>query len=318
VLTERSDERATLSSVRMFFAVIVGGTLVSVCVRPLVALAPSEASGFFYTAAGFALTSSVLLLVSFFTTEERVRTLPERYRLRDALRLIRGNDALLRLSLATFFNGAAWMMGTTVALYYFKYVLGAADFYPVFFLWMLPANLAAVLLGPFLSRRLGKHRLYLGAALLVAVALGLRQFTGNLPVFVALSLLASFAQMTCSISQWSLLPDTVENAEHAVGIRSEGVPYAFFALCLKVAIALGGAFAAWLLDQTGYVANAVQTGRALLGIELLFNAIPAGLCLACALCLVRYPLTGARFERISAELAERRRGVHSDSSAPMS
>lgn len=89
------------------------------------------------------------------------------------------------------------------------------------------------------------------------------------------------------------------------GVRSEGMPYAFFSLMQKVGLAVGGAFAALMLGWTGYVANVEQTDSALLGINALFNLVPAGFSVLCLLTLFLYPISTDFFERITRELAER-------------
>ena len=54
----------------------------------------------------------------------------------------------------------------------------------------------------------------------------------------ALSALSSFSMMFCSITQWGMLPDTVEYGQWKTGVRSEGIPFAFFSFMQKSGMAL--------------------------------------------------------------------------------
>jgi Na+/melibiose symporter-like transporter len=82
--------------------------------------------------------------------------------------------------------------------------------------------------------------------------------------------------------------------------------FAGILFALKAGLSLGGALSAWIIDAYGYVPNAVQSARALLGIRLGASIYP-GLALGLVLvCLAVYPIGKALGERIQAELTERR------------
>lgn len=303
LLTDDQHERASISSTRMFFAVIIALGIVSAGVKPLVNLFDSEREGFLAVAMMFAAVSTGLLLLSFKSTKERVTSIPEHYSLSEAWRLIRKNDALLSLAAAMFCNTCVWVMNSAVAIYYFKYVLKNEDFHSQFFLYMIPANLLAVMAAPALCRRYGKLRVFLVASIAITVLWGARHFVvGALIPFVVLSLVSSFAQMLCGVAQWAMVPDTVEYAEHKLGRRSEGLPYAFFSFTQKCGMAIGGAFATFILGQVGYIAGAEQNEGTLTAIRALFNLIPAGFSLLCALALLTYRLRPEIYETMLKEL----------------
>jgi sugar (glycoside-pentoside-hexuronide) transporter len=307
IITQDQHVRSRISSYRMFFAVIVAVSVVAIAVRPFLGLFRDERTGFMVTAAVFATVATGLLWVSFLSTRERVPPDLEPYSLRDAIRLIVRNEALLTLGAAMFFSTCVWVCGNTVALYYFKYVLGDADLYSVFFFWMLPANFVAVVAGPRLMRRFGKLRVFMVGSSVVAMASFARQWISSpMPVFVALSLLASVGQMLASVAQWAMVPDTVEYAEHKLHLRSEGIPFAFFSFAQKLGMAVGAMFAMLVLSGTGYVPNEAQSEESISGISLVFNLVPAGFALLCVGALSFYKLRPDVFERILVELRERK------------
>lgn len=307
VLTQDQQERAVISTFRMFFAIIVAMSLVSIGVRPFIARFANEQIGFFTVALLFGAISTLLILVAFWRTRERVEAPRESYGLKDIWPIVRSNDALLTLALAMFFNTCFWVTANQVALYYFKYILKNEDLFSVFFLYMLPANIVGVLLVPWLTKRLGKLKVFMGGSLLVGVS-GLARHllpVELLELFIGLSIVGTIGGMFCSITQWGMVPDTVEYGEWKSGIRSEGIPFAFFSFTQKAGIAIAGAMTGWILSGAGYVANTELVPAAEKAIRLLFNVLPAVYSLACMVVLCFYKLDRQQFDRILVELNER-------------
>jgi sugar (glycoside-pentoside-hexuronide) transporter len=307
VMTQDQQERAVISTYRMFFAVIVAMSIVTIGVEPFVSLFASEQQGFFVLAALFGIASTGLLWFSFTQSKERVQAPRETYRIRDMAPILFKNDALLVLAIAMMLNTCVWVIGGAVTIYFFKYVVGDPTLVRTFFFFMLPANVLGVIAAPQLTKRIGKARTFIWGSAGVFLLYGLRHFVpaSMLALLIAVSMVGSFSQMLCSITQWGMLPDTVEYGQYKTGLRSEGIPFAFFSFVQKLGMALGGALAAYVLDLTGYVANAAQSETALAGIRSLFNLLPAGCSLACLIALLFYRLDAKTFERIKGEIAAR-------------
>ena len=83
--------------------------------------------------------------------------------------------------------------------------------------------------------------------------------------------------------------------------------FAGILFALKAGLSLGGALSAWVIDAYGYVPNAVQTERALLGIRLGASVYPAVALGLVFVCLAVYPIGKALGHQIQAELTERRK-----------
>ncbi|HTY86180.1 MAG TPA: glycoside-pentoside-hexuronide (GPH):cation symporter [Candidatus Acidoferrum sp.] len=106
---------------------------------------------------------------------------------------------------------------------------------------------------------------------------------------------------------WVMIADVADYSEWKTSRRATGFMFAGILFALKAGLGLGGALASWIIGAYGYVANAVQTPQALLGIRLsatIYSAIPFGLCL---ICLALYPITKALNLQIQNELLERRK-----------
>ncbi len=66
--------------------------------------------------------------------------------------------------------------------------------------------------------------------------------------------------------------------------------FAGILFALKAGLSLGGALSAWIIDAYGYVPNAVQTERALMGIRLGASVYPAIALGFVLVCLAIYPI----------------------------
>ncbi|MFC1641411.1 MFS transporter [Myxococcota bacterium] len=305
VMTQDQQERAVISTYRMFFAVVVACNLMGIAVKPFVGLFANEQRGFAVTAAILASCSTLLLWYAYTKAEERVPLPRESYKLRSILPILFKNDVLMVLALSMFLNTGVWVVHNAVAIYYFKYVIGDGDMVGTYFLYTLPANVLSVLATPWLTRRYGKLRVFMFGSLLVGLLYAARHAVpvGLLGPMFAVSMFATFGQMMCSITQWGMLPDTVEYGQWKTGVRSEGIPFAFFSFMQKFAMAVAGALATWVLSLTGYIANTDQPESAKQGIEWLFNLVPALFSVLCLVSLCFYRLDGKLFDKIKAELA---------------
>ncbi|CAI8280776.1 MAG: putative symporter YjmB [Opitutia bacterium UBA7350] len=307
VMTQDQQERAWISTLRMFFAVIIAMSVVSIGTRPFLKGFETEAEGFFVLAICYAIVSSALLIYAGIKSKERLSPPKEKYRLKDIFPIIYKNEALLVLSLAMFLNTCIWVIANSVSLYYFKYILGNADLQSVFFQWMLPANILGVVLTPFLTGKFGKRNVFIFGSAVVVVANLTRHFAAgeSFMLFTMISMVASTTMMFCSICQWGMVPDTVEYGQWKSGIRSEGIPFAFFSFTFKAGMALGGSFAAIVLSMTGYVANTELTETAQTAIIWLFNIVPAVFSLGCMVTLMFYRLDSDRFAQVLKDLEAR-------------
>jgi Na+/melibiose symporter-like transporter len=106
---------------------------------------------------------------------------------------------------------------------------------------------------------------------------------------------------------WVMIADVADFSEWKTSRRATGFMYAGILFALKAGLSLGGALSAWVIDAYGYVPNAAQTPRALLGIRLGASVYPAILLGVVLVCLAIYPIGKALNLRIQEELDERRR-----------
>jgi Na+/melibiose symporter-like transporter len=106
---------------------------------------------------------------------------------------------------------------------------------------------------------------------------------------------------------WVMIADVADYSEWTTSRRATGFMFAGILFALKAGLSLGGALSAWVIDAYGYVPNAVQSERALLGIRLGASIYPALMLGLVLVCLAIYPIGKTLGLRIQAELTERRR-----------
>ena len=111
--------------------------------------------------------------------------------------------------------------------------------------------------------------------------------------------------MFCSITQWGMVPDTVEYGHWKTGIRSEAIPIGFFSFTFKLAMAVGVAFTIFYLDVNGYVANQELSEQTLDAVKFLFNILPGLFSVGCFVSLFYYTLDRKNYNQILSELSQR-------------
>jgi sugar (glycoside-pentoside-hexuronide) transporter len=309
VMTQDQQERAVIASYRMFFACVVAQAVVTLGIPAMVSkfemdFQMTKQFAYFSSACVLAVGSVSLIWTSFFSSKERVKIKSEKYHFKDMFSMFIKNDALLALSLAMLFNTGVWITGNAVSFYYFKYILGDEAFSSQFFMVVTISNFIGIVLAPVLTKKIGKRDTFILGSIIVAITGIVRYFLTpeQLISILVVSAIFAIAQMFCSVTQWGMLPDTVEYGHWKTGRRSEGIPFAVFSFMQKAAMALAGAMAALVLAQTGYIANTDLVDSAAEGIRWLFNLVPAFYSILCLAALYFYKITGPFYDKIIKEL----------------
>ena len=312
VITQDQQERSLISTYRMFFAVVIALWIIAVPIKPFVATFSSEQTGFMVTAAILGFMAIIFSVISFFSAQENVKTEDfESYKISDIFGIVKKNDALLVLSVAMLLNTAVWVTANTVAVYFFKYILTEEGLQSKFFTIMILFNAATAFVTPWITKRIGKHKAFLYGSLVVAVLSMARFFiptdaSYSVNAYIVISALTTMGMMVCSITQWGMLPDTVEYGEYKTGKRSSGIIFSFFSFMQKAAMALAAFVAMWVLSLCGYEANTDLSETAKKGVLWLYNVIPGVYSLLCFVILFFYKLTPQRFEMIMKELKSKK------------
>jgi len=311
-MTPDYNERTNIAGFKQGFAVI--GTLLGAgAAMPLMALFAGRTAGYIGMSAIFGFLAALSLLVTFLSVREPEHVAAEQTgsvwaALKDAFT----NKPYLVLLTTWFLNSTAVAIMQSMLIYYYKYVFQNEGAVTLAMIFLLVFTMITLPLWVWLCRKLGKKTGYiLGMTLTLAAVTCFAFFADKLGPNLALIFmgLAGVGFASHYVAPWAMAPDTIEFGYAKSGIRREGVYYSIWTFV----IALGGALAGFLvghgLDLFGYVPDAVQSARSILGIRLLIGILPAIIILLGNIVLAFYPLTKKRYEEVLAQIAARNGGA---------
>ncbi|GGB76410.1 MFS transporter [Flavobacterium suaedae] len=323
VMTSNGKERTALATFRMVFA--FAGSLVALgAIEPLVIFfggSLTSSTGWFYTLVVFGIVATLLFWGCFAGTKERIKPIKEEQSsLKQDLSDLISNKAWLILVGA----GIATILFNTIrdgaAIYYFKYVVGAAEdenysilgisisLTGVYLVLGQAANIIGVIIATPVANTIGKKRTFLGAMFLAAVLSAI--FYLIPPTGIEIIMLFQFLISICAGCVfpllWSMYADTADFGEWKDGRRATGLLFSASSMSQKLGWAVGGAVTGWLLAYYGFKANVVQTAFTQTGIQLMLSFLPAAGAVISMLFMFLYPLSEEKLKVISRELDERR------------
>lgn len=321
VMTPNSEQRTILSSYR-FIGAFTAGLIISMAARPMVSFFGGgqgtegfdEALGFRLTFLFLASLATILFLVTFFTTRERVA--PPKVadqNVRKDLAVLLQNRAWLIMAVAGVLTLSNVAIRNAVTFHFFKYYVG--DDGSPFFLFLDQTSLfltlgsLAFIFGLIFTKSLasifGKRNALIGLTILNALTV--MGFFFIPPeaywVMVAVNMIGSvFAGPTPALV-WSMLADVADYGEWKSGRRSTGLVFSAAMFAQKMGLTIGGAGAGALLSLIGFVANQDQSPETLEGLRIIFSLVPGGLALANGLVMLAYPIRKETVEQMGRELA---------------
>jgi GPH family glycoside/pentoside/hexuronide:cation symporter len=312
VMSPSSEERTSLSTYRFacaFTGTLLIGWLVPQLKDALAGAAGTPAVGFRNTMALFAVLSVGMFFFTFANTRERVKPLVVRNAspARDLGDLARNRPWMI-LVIAGLLTMANAGLRSGSGIYYFKYVVrdeaGLGNFNFFGFLAFIVGALSTKLFLRYFPRR----GLMITLTILNAVGMGAFYILDphSLPLLYAMNIFASFVAGPTPAIVWSMYADTADFGEWRFGRRATGLVFSAAVFAQKVGLAIGGALLGKLLGYYGFVANVVQTPRAVHGILVLYAAIPGAFALLSGLSILLYPLDDRKVKSIEQELRTRK------------
>jgi len=315
-LSDDYHERTQLAASRAFFHLI--GLFIGVAVPGAVLLryGGARASGFRLMGVGLGMTMVVVALVTGSLLRERPAP----------------PAVHTRLSLRTMFAGLASTLGNPafrVLIVSFAFILLGAGLYQTllpyaFKYWLIRPQLAARVPMVFLAasvfslplwtrlaRGMGKDRALRLCMLWAAAALGATPLVlgpdmsnARMAAFIGIAGLGN--------GGWLVLPaaitaDVIDYDELGTSHRREGAYFGIWTLVMKWAGAIASGIVGVALQLLGYVPDAAQSARTILGIKILYGPVPALMMLVAFAIFLRFPLTRERHAEVQATLAARRR-----------
>lgn len=230
------------------------------------------------------------------------------------LRLMAANKPFLRLVIAFMIGSIGLSISTPLYAFFVADVLGARQEATIMLTFFYLSSLAGVAFWVQAANRLGKHRAYIAAFAVIALAhpfyllLGEGDLWWMLPVTVATGFASGgFSQLLPNAMKADVIDlDTLESGENRAAFF-----FAVWSFMQKLAGTVGGALAMFGLGLFGFDATlrSENSDTAMLGLRFLFSTFPSLFFLTGALIVWNYPITEARHREIRAQLEARRGGT---------
>lgn len=310
-LTSDVHERDILVSTRMVCA-MVGTAIVMTITAPMVEFfgGGNEAKGYLVTMTIYGIIAMIIFFITFANTEEVVPPTVnnEKISLKESLKGLTGQAWILFLLNLFYFS--LYVVRNTTVLYYFKYNLGRTDWLSLVGILGILSGLPMLLALPALEKKFSKRNLmFLSVGLYIA---------GDLLIFIgknsAICLLAGLVITGLGIYgifgiTFAMQPDVIDYSEYQKNSSVAGLIAAFQGFFVKGGMGLTSFVIGAFLKNGGYVANAVQTPKALSYIEICFIWIPIVLCAIIAVLTYFYKLDSIR-GNMTEELESRRKKMN--------
>lgn len=310
-LTSDIHERDVLVSTRMVCAMI-GTAIVMTITAPMVEFfgGGNEAKGYLVTMTIYGIIAMIIFFITFANTKEVVPPTVnnEKISLKESLEGLTGQAWILFLLNLFYFS--LYVVRNTTVLYYFKYNLGRTDWLSLVGVLGILSGLPMLLALPALEKKFSKRNLmFLSVGLYIA---------GDLLIFIgknsAICLLAGLVITGLGIYgifgiTFAMQPDVIDYSEYQKNSSVAGLIAAFQGFFVKGGMGLTSFVIGAFLKNGGYVANAVQTPKALSYIEICFIWIPIVLCAIIAVLTYFYKLDSIR-GNMTEELESRRKKMN--------
>jgi len=312
VMSASSEDRTSLSTYRFacaFLGALLIGSLVPKLSKFFAQIGGSEAAGFRYTMAIFAVISVVMFLFTFFNTKERVAPpAAQKSSFSADLRDLFRNGPWLVLFFAAFLTLANTGLRSGSGVYYFKYVVGDFEGLSAFNFWGFLAFIAGSLATKVFTKFASRRVLMIGLTILNALAMASFYFLDpkNLPLLYAMNIFASFVAGPTPAIVWSMYADTADYGEWKFGRRTTALVFSASTMSQKFGWALAAFIAFQLLQFVGFQANVLPSDAVKGSLVRLMSIYPAALGLLSIVIFLFYPLTEKRMAEIDADLRARR------------
>ena len=295
VLTQNTDERAKLSTMRITLANIsIAG--IGIIVIPMVsALGKGDAAmGYRLTAVIFVLIFMCCSAVVFATQKEVVPPpVKHKYPLRVQFKSMLAN----RPFLIAFCGQLLWGFFIHAGLMSLYNLVG-----------LVPLVAGCYLFKAWYNVDGNKGRVTAYGCIGAGIAMILMRFTspiGSPVLFYALCAISKFFEGVLASGIYGVIPDTVEYGQLKTGVRNDGFLSAFISLGNKFGIALGSAGVAAILAVLGFQANVTQTPLVSGTINNFFTVIPGILSVLCGIVFLFYKIDRKTFNDILSKLNDK-------------
>jgi glycoside/pentoside/hexuronide:cation symporter, GPH family len=317
-MTPVPKERTSLATFR-FVGAFSGQLIISMSFLPLVLFfgKGDKTLGFPRAMAVMAVLATIMFLITFFTTRERVKPLVEKSDIKGDFLALLNNRPWVIMVIAAFLTLSSAAIRWTILPQYLKYYFGVGEEPYVWFMDKITfvqtasslAFIAGVFMTGFFARRFGKRNSLIGLTTANGIIILLLFFIprDGYTTFVALSIVGNILAGPTPALVWSMYTDVADYGELKSGRRVTGLAFSAAMFSQKLGISLGGSACGWILGGVGFVAGAAPGDSIIQSFRVLACIIPGVLAIANGIVLFWYNLGEEEVEEIVEKLAERRK-----------
>lgn len=270
------------------------------------------AAGWFAFALIVALIAGGSAIVTALFTKENdstIRQQQEKTSVKDIFKAVGKNDQLMWVSLAYIAYAIANVATVSVLLYFFKYVLGKPEQFPIVGLIAAVLGLVAVPLFPTFTRLFTRRFVYIGGLLMMLSSYFFFTIAGTNMAFVIVGLVMFyFPQQLIFLSALMTITDSVEYGQWKNGVRNEAVTLSLRPLMDKIAGAFSNGIVGFVAVASGMTGNATASSISAHGVhtfKMYAFYLPAALMIFSLIVFaLKVTLTEKKHAQIVAELEE--------------
>jgi glycoside/pentoside/hexuronide:cation symporter, GPH family len=312
VMTNNHKERTSLSSFR-FAGAYLGGIITQGFLIYLVMFLGNgnKNLGYQYSMYLFAAMLIVFLLITFFTTRERV--VPAKSQQGDIgkdLKDLFTNRPWLILLVIGFLFVTYNSIKQGITVIYFERYLNNNTIAAVYMVALLITSMIAALVTTPLANYFGKRNLFIYVMIFSGITNGVIYFFNPSDVagIFSMGILSEFGAGIMPVLFFAMLGDSADYSEWKNNRRATGLVYSAGTFAMKFGGGVAGAIIGFVLTAYGYNGQNVSTiPGAIPGIKLLMSWVPCIFAALGAFVLIFYPLTKKKMDAVEDDLRGRAR-----------
>jgi GPH family glycoside/pentoside/hexuronide:cation symporter len=189
----------------------------------------------------------------------------------------------------------------SILVYYTRYIYNRPDLTTIAMLLLLVVAMIFIPISVLVSRKIGKRLTYQICFVIITSTCLVIFFLGHIlgpAFFLVLMVYGGIGIGFSYVAPFAMVPDTIEFDAHEFGKRKEGAYYGMWTFISKLGTALAIFISGLILSAGGYMAEAVQTEKAVLAIRLLIGPIPAVIFIAAFFLIGAYKLDERTYRQI--------------------
>lgn len=212
----------------------IGGQIIGFVIMPMVLFFSVKQNGgtgddrgwFIFAAIVAAISAITAIGVGMFTHEQKslLRENKEQTKFKDILKILVKNDQLLAIAMSYLFFTTGQTLLNSFELYYFTYILGDSKAFSILGGLNTIVGVISVFLFPLFSGRIGRHKLFYGAATIEVIGALIFSFAGKSLALVLLGAELFFIpQPIIFLVVLMTITDSVEYGQLKLGHRDESL-----------------------------------------------------------------------------------------------